>query len=103
MYELARSENTWERRTAIVSTLYFIKMSEINDAFKIAEMLLNDEQDFVHKATGWALREAGKVDRYKLLTFLDKHAATMPRVTLRYAIEPFNKEEREHYLRIKKQ
>jgi 3-methyladenine DNA glycosylase AlkD len=102
LYELARSENTWERRTAIVSTLYFIKMGEVDDAFKIAEMLLDDERDLVHKATGWALREAGKQDRQRMLTFLDQYAATMPRVTLRYAIEPFDKEERDHYLGMKK-
>jgi 3-methyladenine DNA glycosylase AlkD len=78
-------------------------MGQVDDAFKIAEMLLDDDQDFVHKATGWALREAGKQDRQRLLTFLDRYAAAMPRVTLRYAIEPFDKEEREHYLRIKKQ
>jgi 3-methyladenine DNA glycosylase AlkD len=78
-------------------------MGQVDDAFKIAEMLLDDDQDLVHKATGWALREAGKKDRQRLLTFLDQYAATMPRVTLRYAIEHFDKEQRDHYLGKKKQ
>jgi len=101
LYTLARSKDTWERRTAIVSTLYFIKQGEVDDAFRIAEILLKDDQDFVHKATGWALREAGKQDRQQLLRLLDQHAASMPRVALRSAIEPLDKEQRDHYLRMK--
>jgi 3-methyladenine DNA glycosylase AlkD len=102
LYKLARSKNMWERRTAIVSTLYFIGKGDLDDAFKIAELLLKDDQDLIHKATGWALREAGKKDRHRLLRFLDQHAATMPRITLRYAIEPFDKQQRDHYLGLKK-
>jgi 3-methyladenine DNA glycosylase AlkD len=102
LYKLARSKNIWERRTAIVSTYYFIRQGDVADTFKIAEMLLNDKHDLIHKATGGWLREAGKKDRTKLLSFLDKHAATMPRVALRYAIERLEKKKRDHYLSMKK-
>jgi hypothetical protein len=101
LYKLARSKDTWERRTAIVSTFFFIGKGEVADTFKIAEILLKDDQDLIHKATGWALRAAGTADRQGLLVFLDKHAATMPRVALRNSIEHFDKEERENYLGMK--
>ncbi|MEM8535649.1 MAG: DNA alkylation repair protein, partial [Chloroflexota bacterium] len=98
LYDLARSQNLWERRTAIVSTAYFIKQGDVADTFTIAEMLLNDNQDLIHKAMrGW-LREAGKKDQQKLLRFLDQHAATMPRTALRYAIEHLDKAQRDHYM-----
>ena len=102
LYELARSENVWERRTAIVSTSYFIRQGDVADTFEIAEMLLGDDQDLIHKATGGWLREAGKKDRQRLISFLDRHAATMPRTALRYAIEHLDKEQRAHYLNVKK-
>jgi 3-methyladenine DNA glycosylase AlkD len=102
LYELARSENVWERRTAIVATSYFIRQGDGDDTFKIAEMLLGDDHDLIHKATGGWLREAGKKDRRRLLGFLDEHAATMPRTMLRYAIEHLDKERRTHYLSTKK-
>ena len=101
LYKLARSKNIWERRTAIVSTYYFVRQGDVADTFKIAEMLLNDDQDLIHKATGGWLREAGKKDRKRLLSFLDKHAATMPRTALRYAIERLDKKQRDHYLSLK--
>jgi len=102
LYKLARSKNIWERRTAIISTGYFLRQGEVSDSFKIAELLLNDEEDLIHKATGWMLRVAGDVDRPRLLKFLDKHAATMPRTALRYGMEHMEKKEREHYLGLKK-
>ena len=102
LHTLAHSKETWERRTAIVSTLYFIGKGNVDDAFKIAEILLKDDQDLIHKATGWALREAGKKNRPRLLRFLDKHAAAMPRTTLRCAIEHFDRKQRDHYLGMKK-
>ena len=102
LYKLARSKNMWERRTAIVSTYYFVRQGDVADTFKIAELLLTDEQDLIHKATGGWLREAGKKDPKKLAAFLDKHAATMPRTALRYAIEHLDKKQRAYYLSMKK-
>jgi 3-methyladenine DNA glycosylase AlkD len=102
LYELARSESLWERRTAIVSTSYFIRQGDVTDTFEIAALLLEDEEDLIHKATGGWLREAGKKDRRRLLSFLDKHAATMPRTALRYATEHLDREQRTHYLNMKK-
>jgi hypothetical protein len=102
LYKLARSRNIWERRTAMVSTGYFIRQGDIDDTFKIAEILLKDDQDLIHKATGWMLRAAGGTDRQKLLSFLDKYAASMPRTALRYAIEHLEKDQRDHYLSLKK-
>jgi DNA alkylation repair enzyme len=101
LYKLARSKNVWERRTAIVSTYYFIRLGDVTDTFKIAEILLNDEHDLIHKATGGWLREAGKKDPGKLLGFLDKYASVMSRTALRYAIERLDKKQRDHYLRLK--
>ena len=102
LYELAHSENMWERRTAIVATDYFIRQGDIADTFKIAEVLLGDHEDLIHKAAGGWVREAGKRDNQKLLDFLDKYAATMPRTMLRYAIEHLDKKQREFYLSLKK-
>lgn len=102
LFELARSENVWERRTAIVSTSYFIRQGDLSDTFKIAEMLLDDDHDLIHKATGGWVREAGKQDRQRLLSFLDRHAATMPRTMLRYATEHVDEDQRARYLSMKK-
>ena len=93
----------WERRTSIVSTAYFIRKGELDDTYKIAELLLGDKEDLVHKATGWMLRFAGDKDRPRLLKFLDQHAANMPRVALRYTIEKLDKKQRDHYLGLKKE
>jgi len=103
LYKLAKSKKMPERRTAIVSTLYFIGKGDVEDAFKLAEIMLHDKEDLIHKANGWALRFAGDKDRKQLVKFLDKHAATMPRVTLRYALEHFDKKLREHYMSLKDQ
>ncbi len=98
LYQLARSENVWERRTAITSTYFFIRQDDLDDTFAIAEILVNDEHDLINKAVGGWLREAGKHDEARLKQFLDRHAATMPRVTLRFAIEKFDKPTRQYYL-----
>lgn len=102
LYKLARSKKMPERRTAIVSTGYFIRLGDVEDTFKIAELLIEDEHDLIHKATGWMLRAAGGVDRQKLVAFLDSYAASMPRVTLRYATEHLDKKQRDGYLQRKR-
>lgn len=102
LYKLARSKNLWERRSAIVATAHFIlKQKQVDDTFAVAEMLVNDKEDLVNKGTGWMLRAAGDIDKERLLAFLDKHGATMPRVLLRYSIEKLDKHQRERYLKMK--
>lgn len=101
LYDLARSSNIWERRTAVLSTMAFLRQGEVDDAFRIAELLLNDDQDLIHKAAGWALRVAGGIDPERLMRFLDEHAATMPRIALRNAIEHFDRDRRDHYLGLR--
>lgn len=95
---LARSRLLWDRRIAIISTHYFIRNGEVADTFAIAEMLLRDREDLIHKAVGWMLREAEKRDPAAARAFLDRHAAAMPRTMLRYAIERFPPEERRRYM-----
>lgn len=101
LYKLAKSKNVWERRTAIVSTYFFIRQGDIDDTFKIAGMLLKDEHDLIHKAAGSWIREAGKKDSQKLINFLDKYSAKMPRTMLRYAVEQLDKKKRDFYLNKK--
>lgn len=102
LYRLARSRVLWERRTSIVATMYFIGKGDLTDTFRIAEMLLNDEEDLIHKATGWLLRSAGMGHPQELMAFLDEHAPAMPRTLLRYSIERLDKEHRVRYMAIKK-
>lgn len=101
LYKLAGSKNMWERRTAIVSTSYFLMKKQVDDTFRIAELLIDDDQDLIHKAAGGWIRQAGKTDRKRLLEFLDKYAATMPRTFLRYAIEHLDKKQKEYYMSMK--
>lgn len=97
---LAESPLIWERRIAMLSTFYYIKKGMPDQALIIAEQLLSDKHDLIHKAVGWMLREVGKnVDRATLVRFLDQHYKTMPRTALRYAIEHFNQPLRQKYLR----
>jgi 3-methyladenine DNA glycosylase AlkD len=102
LYKLARSKNLWERRTAMLCTAYFIRQGELDDTYQLAELLLSDKEDLVQKAVGWMLRFAGDKDRPRLVRFLDQHAATMARVALRNTLEKFEKEQRNHYLSLKK-
>jgi 3-methyladenine DNA glycosylase AlkD len=97
--KMARSQNIWERRMAIIATLTLIRQKQIEDTFEIGAMLLSDEHDLIHKAVGWALREAGRVSRPRLLQFIEEHYEQMPRTALRYAIEHFPAEERKRLLR----
>lgn len=98
LHQLARSAKPMERRTAILSTYAFIRRNQLDDTYRVAETLANDPDDLVAKAVRWMLREAGKRDRARLASFLDTHAATMPRVMLRYSIEKLDKAERDRYL-----
>ena len=99
--KLARSQNPWERRTAIVGTYYFIRAGDVADTFRIAEILVMDSHELVQKATGSWLREAGKKDQDALLRFLKKHAGTMPRTTLRYTTEKLDKGLRARFMNVK--
>jgi len=98
LYQLVKSKILWERRIAVLSTFYFIKHNEFADALKIAEILLKDKEDLIHKATGWMLREVGKRDTQCTEEFLQKHCRTMPRTMLHYAIERFTPSKRKMFL-----
>lgn len=99
LYRLARSSNLWERRIAIIATFHFIKRGEFNETLKIAEILLADREDLIHKAVGWMLREVGNRNMNIEEEFLTSHYKRMPRVMLRYAIEKFPEPKRQQYLR----
>jgi 3-methyladenine DNA glycosylase AlkD len=98
LYDLARSANPWERRTAIVSTYYFIREDDVEDTFRIAQLLVHDGHELVQKAVGSWVREAGKKDQKRLLSFLESHAGSMPRTMLRYAVEKLAPEVRAKYI-----
>lgn len=102
LFTLSESTNMWEQRIAIVSTLTFIRKGIFYTTLELAKKYLTHKHDLMHKATGWMLREIGKKDVSVLRNFLDNHAQYMPRTSLRYAIEKFSPEERNHYLSIKK-
>ncbi|MEN6476213.1 MAG: DNA alkylation repair protein [Syntrophaceae bacterium] len=96
---LAQSGLLWDRRIAILATFHYIKAHEYGETLRIAERLLTDPHDLIHKAVGWMLREIGKRDRATEEDFLKKYYKTMPRTMLRYAIERFPQELRQDYLR----
>jgi 3-methyladenine DNA glycosylase AlkD len=96
---LARSPSLWERRIAILATFHFIRKGDFGTTLRIAEILLDDDEDLIHKGVGWMLREVGSRDREREMRFLDVHYRRMPRTMLRYAIEKFPEELRLSYLR----
>ncbi len=100
LYQLARSTSLWERRIAILATAWFIRAGESKDTFAIAEILLTDKHDLIHKAVGWMLREVGKnCGQATEEEFLQRHYKRMPRTMLRYAIERFDEPLRQQYLK----
>lgn len=99
LYQLVRAPSLWERRIAMVATLHFIRHNDFDDTLQLAEHLLSDREDLMHKASGWMLREVGKRDRERLENFLDQHGRNMPRTMLRYAIERFPEDLRQTYLK----
>ncbi len=98
LYRLAAANNLWERRIAIIATFPMIKANDFDTALDISRMLLKDEEDLIHKAVGWMLREIGKRDLSVERDFLKNHYREMPRTMLRYAIEKFPGKERKKYL-----
>jgi len=97
--EWAKDPNLWVRRIAIVSTHYFIRQNQFSETLKIAKLLLNDQEDLIHKAVGWMLREVGKRNLGEEEKFLKQHYQKMPRTMLRYAIERFPEKKRQAYLK----
>lgn len=98
---LIMSDSIWEQRIAIVSTLAQVRKGRLETALDMAERMTDTQVDLLQKATGWILREVGKKDEAALCSFLDCHAATMPRTMLRYAVERFSPERRKHYLSLR--
>ncbi len=100
LYELVQREHLWSRRVAILATQYFIRKGDLADTLALAEHLLRDQEDLIHKAVGWMLREVGHKSVPVLKGFLDQHAKTMPRTMLRYALEKLTPEERSLYMLV---
>ncbi len=100
--EWSLNNNLWKRRMSIVATWAFIKRKDLDDTFRLAEVLLNDSEDLMHKAVGWMLREAGKRDPNRLKAFLERHKSNMPRTMLRYSIEKFEVQTRKYFLTTSK-
>ena len=98
LYKLAKSKSLWQRRVSMVFTFAFIRSGDIEPTFEMAEKLLHDKHDLIHKAVGWALREAGKLNGIALRNFLAAHSHEMPRTMLRYSIEKFPERERKKWL-----
>ncbi len=95
---LAGSDVLWERRVAVLATFALIRNDEFDEIVKLAERLMADQHDLMHKAIGWMLREMGNREQRRLEVFLKKHAKTMPRTMLRYSIEKLSKEDRTKWM-----
>ncbi len=98
LYNLAASNDLWERRISMIATAYFIGKGQTTETWKLAKVLLSDKHDLIHKAVGWMLREAGKKDEAGLRAFLDEHAHEMPRTMLRYSLEKLHPSDRAYYM-----
>ena len=98
LYRLARSKNLWERRIAMMATWIFVRDGQFEDTMKLAEMLLTDKEDLIHKVSGWMLREVAKRDPGLVTEFLERHREAVSRTTLRYAIERFTPAKRKRLL-----
>ena len=98
LYQWSVDENLWKRRMSIVATWAFIKRGDLDDTFTLATTLLQDQEDLIHKAVGWMLREAGKRNQSRLVEYLDTYRHQMPRTMLRYSIEKFTTDERRFFL-----
>lgn len=101
LYDLADSDNLWEKRIAIVSTMYYIKQNALEIVPEIVVKNLNHSHDLMHKANGWMLREMGKINEEKLIQFLDQYTLQMPRTTLRYAVEKNDPILKDYYMKLK--
>ncbi len=101
LYNLAESKSLWEKRISVLATFTFIRNNDFKDSLRICEILLKDDHDLIHKACGWMLREIGKRDLAIEEKFLKKHYKNMPRTMLRYAIERFEENKRQKYLKGK--
>ena len=101
LFELADSDDLWEKRIATVSTMYFIKQKSFSIVPEIVLKNLNHSHDLMHKANGWMLREMGKMDEEKLIEFLDEYTLQMPRTTLRYALEKIDPILKDYYMKLK--
>lgn len=101
LFELAKSKNLWNRRIAILTTFYFIDRNDFSTTLEISDLLFHDNEDLIHKAVGWMLREVGKKDKPVLVNYLNPRYKSMTRTMLRYALEKFSTEERKSYLQAK--
>ncbi|HVJ48949.1 DNA alkylation repair protein [Desulfitobacterium sp.] len=99
LYDFAQSSNLWKQRIAIISTFYFIKQGHFDDALEISEILLHHKHDLIHKAVGWMLREIGNRNFKIEFNFLKDHYNEMPRTMLRYAIEKYEPDLRQRFLK----
>lgn len=101
LYKLANTEHLWSQRIAIVATHYFIKQKQYDLTFELSKKFFTHQHDLIQKAVGWMLREVGKQDKLVLKSFLEKYSESMPRSTLRYALEKFNNTERKYFLHVR--
>lgn len=99
LYEFANSSNLWEKRISIISTFAFIKKNQFDDTLAIADILLDDKHDLIHKAVGWAIRNVGIKDESRMIEFLKARYKSMPRTMLRYAIEKLDEDLRQKFLK----